>query len=330
MTSGIKLGTITDPRTDPNVEEKLTLSGSETLFGFDTGIGWFRASVAAVGGAGVAGVSSFNSRTGAVTPQSGDYQASKVANDSAVVGAAVKDALNSLKGHVDTVTGNPHSVTAAQVGAATTATKLDAFAAPDDNTNNDVTTGRHGLAPKLSGNAAEYLDGTGGYSTPAGSGGGVTDHGALTGLADDDHAQYHTDTRGDARYTGIAHASDTANPHGVTASQAGAAPAIRSVTGQFSITGGGNLTEDRTLSLVSDVTAPGNDKVYGTDGSGTRGWQDNTGAAIKAKYESESDTNAFTDAEQTKLADAKPANVLTQAEYDALTPDANTLYFITA
>jgi hypothetical protein len=29
---------------------------------------------------------------------------------------------------------------------------------------------------------------------------GVTDHGALTGLADDDHPQYHTDARGDVRY----------------------------------------------------------------------------------------------------------------------------------
>jgi hypothetical protein len=28
---------------------------------------------------------------------------------------------------------------------------------------------------------------------------GVTDHGALTGLADDDHSQYHNDARGDAR-----------------------------------------------------------------------------------------------------------------------------------
>lgn len=28
----------------------------------------------------------------------------------------------------------------------------------------------------------------------------VTDHGALSGLADDDHTQYHNDTRGDARY----------------------------------------------------------------------------------------------------------------------------------
>lgn len=31
-------------------------------------------------------------------------------------------------------------------------------------------------------------------------GGGVTDHGALTGLLDDDHTQYHNDTRGDLRY----------------------------------------------------------------------------------------------------------------------------------
>ena len=33
-----------------------------------------------------------------------------------------------------------------------------------------------------------------------GGGGGVTDHGALTGLADDDHTQYLTAARGDARY----------------------------------------------------------------------------------------------------------------------------------
>jgi hypothetical protein len=33
-----------------------------------------------------------------------------------------------------------------------------------------------------------------------GGAGGVSDHGALTGLGDDDHVQYHNDTRGDARY----------------------------------------------------------------------------------------------------------------------------------
>lgn len=31
-------------------------------------------------------------------------------------------------------------------------------------------------------------------------GGGATDHGLLTGLSDDDHAQYHNDSRGDIRY----------------------------------------------------------------------------------------------------------------------------------
>lgn len=39
----------------------------------------------------------------------------------------------------------------------------------------------------------------------AGPGGGVTDHGALTGLSDDDHGQYHNDTRGDARYSLLGH-----------------------------------------------------------------------------------------------------------------------------
>lgn len=71
---------------------------------------------------------------------------------------------------------------------------------------------------------------------PGGGGGGgvpgVSDHGALTGLADDDHPHYHTDARGDARYytqsaadaafAPAAHVADTGNPHAVTAAQAGA------------------------------------------------------------------------------------------------------------
>jgi hypothetical protein len=65
-------------------------------------------------------------------------------------------------------------------------------------------------------------------------GGGVSDHGALTGLADDDHTQYHTDARGDARYWPLstdlatqaeldAHISDTTDAHalaGITGLQA--------------------------------------------------------------------------------------------------------------
>lgn len=36
-----------------------------------------------------------------------------------------------------------------------------------------------------------------------GGGGGVTDHGQLTGLDDDDHPQYFNQSRGDARYAQV-------------------------------------------------------------------------------------------------------------------------------
>lgn len=63
--------------------------------------------------------------------------------------------------------------------------------------------------------------------------GGIKDHGALEGLADDDHAQYLTSSRGDARYAGAgwdnttkletvqAHIADKDNPHEVSFDQLG-------------------------------------------------------------------------------------------------------------
>lgn len=39
-----------------------------------------------------------------------------------------------------------------------------------DNTTNNVSTAAHGFTPKLSNVATQYLDGTGLYSVPAGSG----------------------------------------------------------------------------------------------------------------------------------------------------------------
>jgi hypothetical protein len=66
---------------------------------------------------------------------------------------------------------------------------------------------------------ADWQDETGG------GGGGVTDHGALTGLADDDHTQYHNDARGDARYytksqvdTSLAAKADTSSLSAVATS----------------------------------------------------------------------------------------------------------------
>lgn len=50
--------------------------------------------------------------------------------------------------------------------------KLDDFGTPDDNTDLNASSSRHGLLRKLSNVATEFLDGTGAWSEPAGSGGG--------------------------------------------------------------------------------------------------------------------------------------------------------------
>ena len=53
------------------------------------------------------------------------------------------------------------------------AIKLDDLGTPDDNTDLNASILRHGLTPKLSNIATEYLNGLGAWSTPAGSGGGA-------------------------------------------------------------------------------------------------------------------------------------------------------------
>jgi hypothetical protein len=48
----------------------------------------------------------------------------------------------------------------------------------------------------------------------------------------------------------------------------------RSVSTQHSLSGGGDMTADRTLALVNDTASPGANKTYGTDAGGVRGWKD--------------------------------------------------------
>lgn len=51
------------------------------------------------------------------------------------------------------------------------AIKLDDFGTPDDNTDLDATTGRHGLLPKLGGGSTNFLRADGTWNAPAGGGG---------------------------------------------------------------------------------------------------------------------------------------------------------------
>src|SRR5574343_66258 len=59
---------------------------------------------------------------------------------------------------------------------------------------------------------------------------------------------------------------------GLTASLASKADNTITITGATSLTGGGNLTANRTLSLVNDSASPGVSKYYGTDSGGTKGF----------------------------------------------------------
>lgn len=54
----------------------------------------------------------------------------------------------------------------------------------------------------------------------------------------------------------------------------------RQVATTHSLTGGGDLTADLTLSLVGDAASPGNTKYYGTDGDGTKGFHDVPAAVV--------------------------------------------------
>lgn len=53
---------------------------------------------------------------------------------------------------------------------------------------------------------------------------------------------------------------------------AGKASTATTITGATSLTGGGSLAANRTLSLVNDAATPGNTFYYGTNGSGVKGF----------------------------------------------------------
>ena len=70
-------------------------------------------------------------------------------------------------------------------------------------------------------------------------------------------------------------ASNTFTPSGVTTvtlAGLGGAPTTRSIATSGSLTGGGNLSGDRTLTLVNDNTTPGGSRYYGTNSGGTKGF----------------------------------------------------------
>jgi hypothetical protein len=94
------------------------------------------------------------------------------------------------------------------------------------------------------------------------SGGGVTDHGALSGLGDDDHTQYHTDARA---ATWLAANHETTFAHGdIATNSAKVTNATHSseVTGATALTITDNVVDEANLKLD---TGPTNDYVLTAD-----------------------------------------------------------------
>ncbi len=107
---------------------------------------------------------------------------------------------------------------------------------------------------------------------------GTTDHSALSNLGADDHTQYHTDARGDARYAPIAHPSDTNNPHAVTKAQVGLGDVENTKVNSSSSNPSGNDDSSAGYSIGSRwVNTNTNREFVCTDASvGSASWVETT------------------------------------------------------
>lgn len=154
----------------------------------------------------------------------------------------------------------------------------------------------------------------------------VTDHGSLSGLADDDHTQYHNDTRGDARYSLLGHNHDAtyaAIANGVTNGDShdhsggdGAQIAYGSLSGTPTIPDElSDLADDATHRLVTDTekstwNAKQDALIADTDYL-TPGTAASTYEPLKGP-----DDNYVTDAEKTVIGNTSGTNTGDQSASD--------------
>lgn len=265
----IKGGSVTEAKLDGGVQAKLNGAASNSAVVHNSGAET------------VGGIKTFTSSPVVPTPSLSTQAANKSYVDTEVANATGDPAMG---GDLSGTASNAQLVagivgTTELAAGAVTDTKVASGIAQNKITNlvsdlaaKATSTHTHAITSLTDVSVGSATDGQslvyqGGTWIPASvtSGGGVTDHGALTGLADDDHAQYHTDARGDARYFTQSQVTTSLNGKANTATQ---------IATSGSITGGGDLSATRTLSLSGDLTTPGNSKYYGTNGSGTKGYFD--------------------------------------------------------
>lgn len=158
----------------------------------------------------------------------------QIVNKSTVTGATITAALETLKNNSgatpswDVITGKPPTFP------------------PETHTHSDKqdTLVSGGNIKTING---ESILGSGNLTVAGGGEGGVTDHGLLSGLGDDDHTQYHTNARGDARYSALGHGHAIADVTGLQTAIDGkqatlvSGTSIKTVNGN-SLLGSGDIT----------------------------------------------------------------------------------------
>ncbi len=164
----------------------------------------------------------------------------------------------------------------------------------------------------------------------SGGGGGVTDHGALSGLLDDDHPQYHNDARGDFRYylkaavdSAIASAVAAASVedrkranHSGTQTASSISDFNAAVAAAGGGGGGGGVTDHGALSGLLDDDHP----QYLTNGRGDARYY--TQALVDSKTAAAATASSAADRDRTNHTGSQSIGSVTslQAALDAKTP----------
>lgn len=164
-------------------------------------------------------------------------------------------------------------------------------------------------------------------------GGGVTDHGALTGLADDDHTQYLNNTRGDVRYytksqidTSLGGKANTSHTH-VIGDVSGTVPFAQlptGTTGSTVATGNHNHTGtyqpiDSDLTAIAGLSPSNNDVVQRKGGV----WVNSTPATLKTDLTLTKSDVGLSNVDNTSDAN-KPISSATQTALNAKAPLVDT------
>jgi len=198
-------------------------------------------------GGGSTGVSSVNTRTGAVTITKADVGLSNV-NDTSDASKPVSTAVQAaLAGKADT--GHTHTIANVTGLQAALDGKMSNGSFTLDGLTDVSATGAS------DGQSLVFNQGSWGPATVAAGSAAVTDA--------------TTSAKGVVQLAGdLAGTAAAPTVPGLAAK----ANSATTVAGATSLTGGGSLAANRTISLVNDEAAPGNSQYYGTDGSGAKGF----------------------------------------------------------